>query len=259
MKAALDNSEERGSRMNKSSAKWIIAGAVVTLAWSYWANWKHEKAQSGLKAQLDAKRAAFNEVAPESVKTAYELGVAAVEASGVLERAKQIGDLAPDFSLENAAGKSVTLSEQLKNGPVVLIWYRGGWCPYCNLTLRALQNELPQFEAAGATLIALTPELPDQSMSTAEKNELEFEVLSDVDSEVARDFGVVFKLTKEVAKLYADKFNLAAYNGNDSDELPLAATYIIDTDRTIRFAFLNADYRNRAEPSDITAALNALD
>jgi peroxiredoxin len=209
---------------------------------------------SNLSAQLENKKNSFS--APVPVKKIYADGLKAVDESGVVAAAKQLGDKAPDFALTNAKGKTVRLSDVLKKGPVVLTWYRGGWCPYCNLTLRALQKELPNFKAAGATLLALTPEVPDQSMSTAEKNELEFEVLSDIDSNVAREYGIVYKLTDDVAKIYEEKFGLSSYNGNDDNELPLAATYIIAQDGTITYAFLDFDYRKRAEPSVITAELN---
>lgn len=215
-------------------------------------------ADSNLKAQLESRKAASGGKAPESVKKSYAAGIQAVVDSGVVQQARQLGDTAPDFSLTNASGKTITLSETLQKGPVVLTWYRGGWCPYCNLTLNALQKELPNFEAAGATLFALTPEMPDRSMSTAEKHALEFEVLSDIDNCVARDYGIVFKLTDEVAAIYEEKFGLSDYNGNESAELPLAATYIINPDGKIVYAFLDADYRNRAEPAEITAALQSL-
>ena len=107
-------------------------------------------------------------------------------------------------------------------------------------------------------MVALTPELPDSSMSTSEKHELEFDVLSDVGNKVARDYGVVFKLTDAVAAHYQKGFNLHAFNGDESNELPLAASYVIDTDGVIRYAFLDVDYRNRAEPSDIVEVLNNL-
>lgn len=213
------------------------------------------KTDSSLKAQLDSRKDAFGAKAPADVKKTYAEGIQAVVDSGVVQHAKQVGDTAPDFSLTNAAGETVQLSDVLKEGPVVLTWYRGGWCPYCNLALRAMQKELPNFQAQGATLMALTPELPDESMSTTEKDELEFEVLSDLNNTVARDYGIVYTLTDGVASIYEEKFGLSAHNGSDSDELPLAATYVISQDGTISYAFLDADYRNRAEPSDITAAL----
>ena len=209
-----------------------------------------------LESKLNERKSSFSAKAPKNVKTIYAAGIQAIVDGGITEQAKQQGDKAPDFSLTNAKGETVHLKEVLKKGPVVLTWYRGGWCPYCNLTLNALQKELPNFKAAGATLIALTPEVPDQSLSTAEKNELDFEVLSDIDSHVAREYGIVFTLTDDVAKIYEEKFGLSAYNGNDSNELPLAATYIIGQDGTITYAFLDADYRNRAEPSALTAELN---
>ncbi len=104
-------------------------------------------------------------------------------------------------------------------------------------------------------MLALTPELPDKSLSTAEKHQLEFVVLSDVGNQVAKEYGVVYQLIKEVADIYDNAFDMNGYNGDESNELPLAATYVIDTDGIIRYAFLDADYRNRAEPDEILKAL----
>lgn len=118
-----------------------------------------------------------------------------------------------------------------------------------------MQDMLPAFKEKGATLMALTPEVPDKSISTKEKNDLEFEVLSDLDNNVARVYGVVFELTEEVKSYYENGFGLSEYNGNDKGELPLAATYFIQLDGTISYAFLDADYRNRAEPQEILEAL----
>ncbi|MEM6841576.1 MAG: peroxiredoxin-like family protein [Bacteroidota bacterium] len=211
-----------------------------------------------LQTELDARRANFNQTAPQTTQDAYQRGIESVIESGVVQQAKNKGDNATDFTLANAQGRTVSLSEYLKKGPVVLTWYRGGWCPYCNITLRALQQALPEIKAAGANLLALTPELPDKSLSTQEKNELEFEVLTDQNNQVAREYGLVFKLTPEVSELYRKNLSLLEYNGNDSDELPLAATYVIDQKGEIRYAFLDAEYRHRAEPEQIIKALNSL-
>jgi peroxiredoxin len=219
---------------------------------------ENSKSTVSLKTLLDAKRADFAAKAPDSKKKLYAEGIQAVADSGILESAVNVGDRAPHFSLTNATGNTVSLADELKKGPVVLTWYRGGWCPYCNITLRSLQNELSYFKAKGASLIALTPELPDKSLTTAEKNDLNFEVLSDVGNVVAKEYGIVFELIEGVADSYNKAFNLPEYNGDDSNQLPLAASYVINTDGTIVYAFLDADYRNRAEPSDIKKALQSI-
>lgn len=211
-----------------------------------------------LKAQLDAKKAAFEAKASDEKKKVYADGITDVKNSGILENAKQVGDEAVNFSLKNALGNEVSLSEYLDKGPVVLTWYRGGWCPYCNITLQELQEQIPEFDALNATILALTPEVPDSSISTKEKNNLDFEILSDIGNKVGKQYGVVFELTEEVATLYQAGFGLHEFNGDESNELPLAATYVIDQQGKIQYAFLNEDYRNRAEPSDILSAIKGL-
>jgi len=211
-----------------------------------------------LNAELEERKINFNSKADETTKHIYQEGLDAVIESGVLESAKQVGEMAPGFTLNNALGEEIALADYLAKGPVVLIWYRGGWCPYCNLTLHHLQQELPRIKAEGANLIALTPEQPDQSISTSEKHDLEFEVLSDIGNKVAKTYGVVFKLTDDVATIYNEKFNLNAHNGDSTNELPLAATYIIDTDGKIAYAFIDPDYRKRAEPSEISQFLQTM-
>ena len=138
-------------------------------------------------------------------------------------------------------------------------FYRGGWCPYCNLALRALQNGLGDLVGSGANLVAITPELPDNSLTTSEKNHLEFPVLSDPGNEVGRAFGIVFPIDDEivVTQLAAGK-DVAALNGADVAEVPLPATYVVGTDRVIRYAFVDADHTRRAEPADVVRAVSDL-
>lgn len=214
-------------------------------------------AEDSLKHQLEARSNQAAKTGDPAVRAAYARGIDAVAKSGILDRALKVGDKAPDFTLKNASGKEVSLSSLLKGGPVVITWYRGGWCPYCNIALAALEKELPAIRKAGASLVALTPELPDKTLTTTEKNSLGFEVLTDLNHKVAREYGIAFELTDEVRELYQKHFDLAVYNGKDAGNgtLPLAATYIIDRKGVIRWAFADADYRKRAEPADIVTFL----
>jgi len=216
------------------------------------------KNNPSLTEVLIDKKNTFLQNADEYTINTYEAGVKEVSDSGIINKALQVGNQAPDFELSNAKGKLVNLRDQLTNGPVVLTWYRGGWCPYCNLTLKALQNLLPEFKEYKASLIALTPELPDNSLTTLEKNQIQFEILTDTDLEVARKYNLVFKLGKPVSDLYKKHFGLETYNGNDSDELPLAATYVISREGIIKYAFISPDYRERAEPSELLQVLTTL-
>ncbi|PKG52714.1 peroxiredoxin-like family protein [Olleya sp. 1-3] len=211
-----------------------------------------------LDALLDVKRQDGASKFTEEKKKIYADGIASVSDSGILDTALNVGDKALDFSLKNQLNQTVSLYDQLKDGPVVLTWYRGGWCPYCNITLHYLQDKLPEIKTAGATLLALTPELPDNSLNTSEKNNLEFSVLSDVGNVIGKNYGVVFKLTPEVATIYNNGFGLNEKNGDASNQLPLAATYVIDTNGIIQYAFLDADYTKRAEVSEIVTALKKL-
>lgn len=215
-------------------------------------------AEKKLQEALDTQKKTWTSEASEHKIKVYEEGLKAVDKSKIILKAKQVGDAAPDFKLPNASGKTVTLKDFLKKGPVILIWYRGGWCPYCNITLQFLQRALPDFKNEGANLIALTPELPDNSISMKEKNRLDFEVLSDIGNQIGKLYGVVYQLTAEVAEFYQNGFGLHEYNGDESNELPLAATYIIDSKGMIRYAFLDIDFSKRAEPSEITAFLKGL-
>ncbi|KGK29031.1 peroxiredoxin-like family protein [Cellulophaga sp. E6(2014)] len=204
-----------------------------------------------LEKEINEKKAAFESSASEDKKQKYAEGIAAVVETNIVGNALQVGETAINFTLPNALGKKITLYDELENGPVILMWYRGGWCPYCNMQLHYMQEMLPEFKKLGASLLAITPETPDNSISTKEKNDLEFEVLSDLDNKVGYEYKVVFKLTEDVKEIYENGFELSKFNGNDKGELPLAATYIIGQNKVIQYAFLDADYRNRAEPQDL--------
>lgn len=214
--------------------------------------------ETTLKQQLDARKAAGAAKSSPERQAMYADGIKQVAESGIYDKALNVGDKAPDFTLKNHEGDPVTLSEVLAEGPVVLTWYRGGWCPYCNIALAALQEKLPEFKAEGAQLVALTPELPDYASETVEKNGLDFHVLSDLQNKVADQYGLVFKMADGVAKAMRENAKTNERNDDESDTLPLAATYVIYVDGVIRYAFLDANYVNRAEPQVILDELKAL-
>lgn len=211
-----------------------------------------------LAMELAARKEAFGARATQEKKDLYEGGIVELRDSGIVGRAIRTGDAAPRFILPSATGEKVELSALTDKGPVVVVWYRGGWCPYCNITLKAYQDRLDEIDGLGATLVAISPELPDKSLDTQQKNELRFQVLSDVGNRVAREYGVLFSLNDQLHKAYQDGFDLHSYNGDDTGGLPLAATYVIGTDGEVKWHFLSADYRERAEPQDVIDALRSL-
>ena len=219
-----------------------------------------EMQPESLTAQLEARVARFKEMAPPDRIAAAEGAIAEIAASGILEKAVKKGDKAPDFTLPNAIGESVNLYAALENGPVILTWYRGSWCPYCNIQWHSSQESLGTIADAGAQLMAVSPELPDSALTWKEKEELEFAVLSDLGNEVAREYGVVYRIPDAISAGYVagGRNDLTEYNGDDSLELPLAVTYVIDTDGTVVYSFVDADYRKRAETSEVVEAVTQL-
>ncbi len=193
---------------------------------------------------------------PEEAKSIMKNAIKELENANLAKRAYKKGQELPPIALPNAKGDIVNIQEVLKNNKVVIAFYRGGWCPYCNLELKALQEKLPEIEAKGAKLIAITPETPDQSLTTTEKNELSFDILTDANNEVARTLGLAFKLPSELVNLYETfGIDLNKSQGVASNELPIAATYIVNQNGTIAYDFIEEDYKLRAEPSEIVAAL----
>lgn len=210
---------------------------------------------SALAEQLDEVTAHI----PDAIAGRITTGVDEVTTSGVAP-GLAVGDAAPNFTLGDAVGNTVALTDLLENGPVVVTFYRGEWCPYCNLQLRALQQALPEISAAGATLVAISPQAPDHAMSMTEKYELAYPVLSDLDQSVSEAYKVRFDVTGELEDLQVNVFqnDPAVQNADGRRSLPVPATYVIDRSGTVRFASVNADWRIRVEPTEVIAALNAI-
>ncbi|NRA53971.1 MAG: AhpC/TSA family protein [Gammaproteobacteria bacterium] len=212
-----------------------------------------------LQDQIVDYKAGFVKKAPANVQELMKLATKNLAESGMVDKAPKVAEQLPTFSLPNQNGVTVNLSDLLAKGPVVVTFYRGGWCPYCNLELKAYQDQLANIAAENATLVAITPELPDASLSTTEKNALKFEVLSDVNSQYAKSLGIVFSLPEELRSIYLSfGIEVEKHNGAGQFDLPLAATFVIAQDGTIATAFVDADYTARQEPSAVVTALKNL-
>jgi len=178
-------------------------------------------------------------------------------AFGAAERALKVGDKAPAFTLKDPNGNDVSSAGLLAQGPLVVSFYRGVWCPYCNLDLQALEEALPEFERRGARLVAISPQTPVNSRKSARQNALSFPILSDADNDVAAAFRLRFELPDYLIELYknAGKIDLPGFNGDPSWTLPMPARYVIAPDRTILYAEVNPDYTRRPEPEDMFPAI----
>jgi len=205
-----------------------------------------------LQDQIEEFKKEMSGQIPPDVQQIMQQAAEVLEQSGISDHSLKAGDTVPDFTLPDAHGDHVNFVDTLEHGPVVLSFYRGGWCPYCNLELQALQQALPEIKELGTQLVAVSPELPDQSLSTAEKHALAFTVLNDQGNQVARMFGLVFTLPEALRPIYATfGIDLPAWNGDDSFELPMPATYVIGRNGIILDGFVNTDYTRRMEPERI--------
>ena len=209
-----------------------------------------------LQQQTEQLTADFrSKASPEIIEILRRTGEE-LRATGIADTALREGAKAPDFTLPNAVGRPYHLAEGLTRGPVVVTFYRGRWCPYCNLQLQAYQKILPRIHATGASLVAISPQTPDQSQAALLNNFLQYEVLSDIGNTVGRAFRLVYPLSRDLRKVYLSfGINLAEYNGDDTWEIPLPGTFVIGRDAVIRLAFVDPDYTKRLEPAVLLAAL----
>ncbi|MGQ9366772.1 peroxiredoxin-like family protein [Azospirillum sp. ST 5-10] len=192
---------------------------------------------------------------PAGSVQAMDRMIADLKARGVEFGALRAGMPAPDFALPNQVGRTVSLYDVVARGPVVLLFYRGGWCPYCCAQLRAMQLVQPRLAAAGARLVAVSPDLPDHSLSLAEREALDFDILSDFGGAVARSYGLLFRVPDDVRDAYRDRgLDLGRRQGRppgDPWELPIPATYVLAQSGVVRFARIDADFTQRPEPQAI--------
>lgn len=208
------------------------------------------------KADFEAGKPPYN-VPPSVIETMHR-ATAALIASGAAGRAKKAGDKAPLFTLKDSEGNPVSAADLLQRGPLVLSFYRGVWCPYCNMELQALEAARPDFAALGATLVAISPQTAPNSRKSVRQNGLGFPILSDAKGEVGAAFGLRFELPDYLVELYKSlKNDLPAFNDDPSWTLPMPARYVIGQDGTILYAEVNPDYTRRPEPADMLPVLRA--
>lgn len=212
-----------------------------------------------IQEQLNQAKAGFVARLPLGAQESIMRQVKELQLSGAVSGLK-VGDSAPNFTLADPLGKSVNLYEELAQGPVVLIFYRGAWCPYCNIQLRGCQQLLPEIEKYGGRLIAVSPQSPDNSLSQTEKEQLTFPVLSDTEGRVAESFDLLFELPDYLIETYTNtlKLDLSKYNLSDRWILPVPATYVIDKTGIIRHSYVNPHFMERMEPEDIVEELKKL-
>lgn len=217
------------------------------------------KIMENLQHQLEAKAAETRQAKPEFMQAIDKLMTDArkfQQGGGAIG----IGQKAPDFELPNARGEAVSLADLLAKGPVVVTFYRGSWCPYCNLQIRALQARLNDIHSLGAELVAISPQAPDGALSQIERDALEFTVFSDQDARVAASYGVAWGVPELILEhMRKDRnLDLADINNGNGSVLPIPATFVVSRDGFVAWRFVDVDYRKRAEPDDVVAALKKL-
>lgn len=213
-----------------------------------------------LQAKLDAFKADFegNQAPPEVVAIMHR-ATAELTASGQAERALKAGDRAPDFALPDATGTTFASKDLLARGPLVVTFYRGVWCPYCNIDLEAIEAAAPAIRDLGAALVAVSPQTVANSRKIQKDKQLSFPVLSDRGNDVADRFGLRFRLPDDLIKVYEGfGVDLPTINGEPSWTLPMPARYVIDRDGTIAYAEVNPDYTRRPDPEELIPALRSL-
>ncbi len=209
-----------------------------------------------LSRRLDAFMAGFMErIDPAMGRTLIE-AAAGLRASGVLDGAPKVGDVAPDFALPDQHGRIVSLHDRLERGPVVATFFRGGWCPFCTLALRALDDVSRDLRRAGAEIVAISPETAERAADTAERNDLSFPLLTDAGNHIARQYGLAWELGPELREVYGRLGHvLPRINGTNDWALPVPAGFVIGRDGRITYAHVDTDVTSRLEPREALEAV----
>ena len=212
--------------------------------------------QLSLQEQLEELTSKLGALVPAQRIAAIDRAIAELKNSGIAASALKEGDKGPTFELPDGDGRTWRSEDFLSHGPLVIVFYRGRWCAYCNAQLLALQEVHKQIAAIGASLIAISPQTQKHSYMTRDMHQLRFPVLSDAGNQVARKFGLAYRVSPELQAMYEAIYTrLPGYNGDQSWELPLPATYIVRPDGIISYARVDSDWRQRPEPEEMLKSL----
>ncbi|NQX58231.1 AhpC/TSA family protein [Paenibacillus qinlingensis] len=212
-----------------------------------------------MKEQLEQAKSGFKVRVPVEAQTHIFRHMEEQQQAGSIYGLK-VGDIAPNFVLSNPLGEQIMLYDELAKGPVVLTFYRGAWCPFCNIQLRSYQEILPEIHKYGAQLLAISPQTPDNSLTQKEKEQLSFQVLSDANGRVAESYHLLFEMPDYLQHTFKHLLgrDLRAFNKSDRWILPIPGIYVLDRERVVRFAHVNPDFMSRLEPQELITQLKKL-
>jgi len=205
-----------------------------------------------LAEQLRDRRELGERYTPADVVALYQRAIEEIRDSDLASRALKVGDRAPDFSLPDDNENPVSSASFLATGALIICFFRGRWCPYDVTQLEAMNATMPQIQSAGASLVAVSPQKPQQAFFMRDQHKFQFPLLCDLGNQVARQFGLVYRVPDYQQQVYQRSFvNLPFANGDNSWELPAPATYVVGSDGVIKFRRVDVDYRERPEPLEI--------
>lgn len=209
-----------------------------------------------LEMQIEQLNHEMSSHLPQETLNAFEKSIEELKTRNIEENSIQIGENIPEFSLPNVYGKKVISSEIIKESKMILAFYRGSWCPYCNLELKFLQDNLSRIKEKNTVLVAISPQSMDHSLAMVEQNNLEFEVLTDHNNDLAKKLGIVFQLQDFVLPYYSNLgIDLSAFNNNDENTLPVPAVFVVDENSKVTYKFLDVNYMNRIDVEELIKAL----
>ena len=211
---------------------------------------------SELAKQIEQFNNELSTQVPKEVLEAFGKSIEDLKMKNIEEKSIKLNEIIPSFSLPNAKNEIINSKKILKRGKMIVAFYRGSWCPYCNLELKTLQDNLTKINDKKASLVAISPQSPDNSLTIIEKHNLTFEVLTDKDNTFAKQLGIAFELQDFVLPFYnALGIDLTNFNKNNDNSLPIPAVFVVDENGKIIYKFADANYMNRVDIDELLKTL----